>query len=147
MSSTTGKPRNRRYVYSWYHRESRSCAGENIEHQNEYKRRSSSSAGTYVYTRTAAAVPPVYVLVLYFLASAASSFSAVILVMYLRFRGCPVVLDVELSVSAWYHKSRRVVLRARRLLLLLLLTAQSKERRLAVCGITFKPASNGAETK
>ena len=81
---------------------------------------------TYVYTRTAAPVPPVYVFVLYFLASAASSFStAVILVcMYLRFRGCPVVLDIELSLSAWYHKTRRVLLRARRLLLLLL-TAES----------------------
>ena len=67
--------------------------------------------------------------------------------MYLRFRGCPVVLDIELSVSAWYHKTRRVLLRARRLLLLLLLTAESKEWRLAVCGITFKPASNGAEAK
>ena len=67
--------------------------------------------------------------------------------MYLRFRVCPAVLDIELSVSAWYHKTRRVLLRARRLLLLLLLlTAESKER-LAVCGITFKPASNGAETK
>ena len=68
--------------------------------------------------------------------------------MYLRFRGCPVVLDIEVSVSAWYHKTRRVLLRAGRLLLLLLLlTAESKERRLAACGITFKPASNGAETK
>ena len=57
------------------------------------------------------------------------------------------MLDIELSVSAWYYKTRRVLLRARRLLLLLLLTAESKERRLAVCGITFKPASNGAETK
>ena len=56
------------------------------------------------------------------------------------------VLDIELSMSAWYHKTRRVLLRARRLLLLLLLTAESKERRLAVCGITFKPASNGSET-
>ena len=65
--------------------------------------------------------------------------------MYRRFRGCPVVLDIELSVSAWYHKTRAVLLRARRLLQLLLLTAESKERRLAVCGITFKPASNGAE--
>ena len=65
--------------------------------------------------------------------------------MYLRFRGYPVVLDIELSVSAWYHKTRRVLLRARRLLLLL--TAESKERRLAVCRITFKLASNGAETK
>ena len=56
--------------------------------------------------------------------------------MYLRLRGCPVVLDIELSVSAWYHKTRCVLLRARRLLLLLLLTAESKERRLAVCGHT-----------
>ena len=43
--------------------------------------------------------------------------------MYLRFRGCPVVLNIELSVSAWYQKSRHVLLRARRLLLLLLLPA------------------------
>ena len=64
--------------------------------------------------------------------------------MYLRLRDCPVVLDIELSVSAWCHKTRRV-LRARRLLPLLLLTAESKERRLAVCGITFKLASNGAK--
>ena len=67
--------------------------------------------------------------------------------MYLRFRGCPVVLDMELSVIAWYQKTRRVLLRARRRLLLRLLTAESKERRLAVCGITFKPALNGAETE
>ena len=67
--------------------------------------------------------------------------------MYRRCRGCAVVLDIELSVSAWYHKTRRVLLRTWRLLLLLLLTAESKERRPAVCGITFKPASNGAETK
>ena len=68
--------------------------------------------------------------------------------MYLRFRGCLVVLDIELSVSTWYHKTRRVLLRAGRLLLLLLLlTTESKERRLAVFGIKFKPASNGAETK
>ena len=67
--------------------------------------------------------------------------------MYRRFRGCPVVIYIELSVSAWYHKTRRVLLRALRLLLLLLLlTSESKEQRLAVCGTTFKPASNGAET-
>ena len=88
---------------------------------------------TYVYTRTAAAAPPVYVLVLYFLASAASSLFCDTR-MYLRFRGCPVVLDIELSVSAWYHKTRRVLLRARRLLLLLL-TAESREQRRAVCGV------------
>ena len=58
--------------------------------------------------------------------------------MCLRFRGCLVVLDIELSVSAWYHKTRRVLLRVRRLLLLMLLTAESKGRRLAVCGKTFK---------
>ena len=46
--------------------------------------------------------------------------------MYLRFRGCPVVLDIELSVSAWYQKTRRVPLRARRLLLLLLLLAAER---------------------
>ena len=59
---------------------------------------------------------------------------------YLRLRGCPVVLDIELSVSAWYHKTRRVLLRARRLLLLLL-TAEIRERRRAVCGVTFKLTS------
>ena len=65
---------------------------------------------------------------------------------YGRYRGCPVVLDIELSVSEWYHKTRRELLHARRLPLLLL-TAEGKQQRLAVCGITFKPASNGAETK
>ena len=29
-----------------------------------------------------------------------------LLVMCLRIRGCPVVLDIELSVSALYHKTR-----------------------------------------
>ena len=48
-----------------------------------------------------------------------------------------------LSGSAWYHT---VLLRARHLSLLLLLT-ESKERLLAVCGITFKLTSNEAETK
>ena len=61
--------------------------------------------------------------------------------MYLRFRGCPVVLDIELSVSAWYQKTRRALLRARCLVLLL------RERRCAVCGITLKFSCNGAETK
>ena len=61
--------------------------------------------------------------------------------MYLRFRGRPVVLDIELSVSAWYQKTRRVLLRARCLVLLL------RERRCAVCGITLKISCNGAETK
>ena len=89
---------------------------------------------TYVYTRTAAAAaaPPVYVLVLlnYFLASAASSFCADTR-MYLRFLGCPVVLDIELSVIAWYQKTRRVLLRARRLVLLLLVSAESRGVRCA----------------
>ena len=42
------------YIYSGvYHRRGsgRSCAGEKIEHQNEHKRRSSSSAGMHVYKR------------------------------------------------------------------------------------------------
>ena len=65
--------------------------------------------------------------------------------MNLWFRGCPVVLDIEVSVTAWHHKTRRVLLRAGRLLLVLLLTAESKEYPFAVCGITFKLASNGAE--
>ena len=105
---------------------------------------------TYVYTRTAAAAaaPPVHVLVLYTISGQRSFvFLCCDTRMYRRFRGCPVVLDIELSVSAWYHETRRVLLCARRLLLLLILAAESKERRLAVCGITFKPASNGAETK
>ena len=51
--------------------------------------------------------------------------------MYLRFRCCPVVLDIEPSVSALYHKTRRVLLRATSFLLLLL-TAESKKRRRAV---------------
>ena len=55
--------------------------------------------------------------------------------MYLRFRGCPVVLDIELFVSAWYHKARFALLRARRLLLLLLLTAESREHRAAACDV------------
>ena len=59
--------------------------------------------------------------------------------MYLRFRGCPVVLDIELCVRVWYHTTRRALLRARRLLLLRL-TAERKERRLAVCGLSFKLA-------
>ena len=29
--------------------------------------------------------------------------------MYLRLRGCPVVLDIELSVSAWYQKKESTV--------------------------------------
>ena len=78
----------------------------------------------YVYTRTAAG-PLVYVLLLYFLASAAP-FSTLIPRMYLRFRGCPVALGAELSVSAWYQTIRRVLLRARRLLLVLLLSAESR---------------------
>ena len=79
---------------------------------------------TYVCIRTATG-PPTDVWVVYFLASAAS-FSTVIPRMYLRFRGYPVVLDTELSVSARYQKTRRVLLRARRLLLLLLLSAESR---------------------
>ena len=39
-------------LHGLYHsRKSRSCAGDKIEHQNVYKRHSSSSGGTYVYKR------------------------------------------------------------------------------------------------
>ena len=69
------------------------------------------------------AVPLVYVLVVYFLASAASSSTVLYCDMCLRLRGCPVVLDIELSVCTWYQKTRCVLLRARRLLLLLRLAA------------------------
>ena len=63
--------------------------------------------------------------------------------MYLWFRGCPVVLDIELSVSSWYQKTRRALLHARCLLLLLLLLAvDNRERQCAVCGITFKITCN-----
>ena len=48
--------------------------------------------------------------------------------MCLRFRGCPVVLDIELSVSARYQKTR-VLLRARRLLLLLVAAASGGVRQ------------------
>ena len=67
--------------------------------------------------------------------------------MHLRFRGCPVVLDIELSVSARYQKTRRALLRASCLLLLLLLAADSRERRCAMCGITSKSTGDVAETK
>ena len=60
-------------------------------------------------------VQRVYVLVLYFPASEASSSTSD---KYLRFRGCPVVMDIELSVSARYLNTC-VLLRAQRLLLLL----------------------------
>ena len=46
--------------------------------------------------------------------------------MCLRFRGCPAVLDIELSVSARYQKTR--VLRARRLLRLLVAAASGGTR-------------------
>ena len=60
---------------------------------------------TYVCTRTAAAAaaaPPVYVLVLYtiFWPAQLRLFSSTDTRMYRRFRGCQVVLDIEVSVSA-----------------------------------------------
>ena len=70
-----------------------------------------------VVWRVVVAVPLVYVFlcsIFYFLASAAS-FSTCD--MCLRFSDCPVVLDIELSVSA-RHQKTRVLLCARRLLLL-----------------------------
>ena len=44
-------PNNPETGYTYHSRENRSCAGEKIEYQDEYKRYSSSSAGTYVYKR------------------------------------------------------------------------------------------------
>ena len=59
--------------------------------------------------------------------------------MYLRFRGCPVVLDIELYGRMVSEASTcTVLLRTRCLLMLLLLAADSKEWRCEVCGITFK---------
>ena len=85
-------------------------------------------------------VPLVYVVLLYFLASAALSSTAVICVC-LRFRGRPVGLDIELSVSARYQKTR-VLLRARRILLLLVAPTSA-----AVCGIIFKSTCNESQAK
>ena len=47
--------------------------------------------------------------------------------MCLRFQGCPVVLDVELSVSA-RHQKTRLLLRARRFPLLLVAAASGGVR-------------------
>ena len=99
---------------------------------------------TYVYTRTAAVAPPVRFDTL-FSGQRSFVFLCCDTRMYLRLRGCLVVVDIELSVSAWYHKTRRVLLHARRLLMLLL-TAESRERR-AVCGTPSKLTSNGAEAR
>ena len=43
--------------------------------------------------------------------------------MCLRFRGCPIVLDIELSVSARYHKTR--------------VLQRAQQQRAAACGINF----------
>ena len=89
----------------------------------------------YVYTRTAAAAaPPVYVWCsILFSGQRSFVFLCCDTRMYRRFRGCPVVLDIELSVSACYHKTQRVLLRARRLLMVLHL--ESREQRAAACGV------------
>ena len=91
-----------------------------------------------IRTRTAAG-PLVYVLVLSFLASAVSLSTTVIPRMYLRFQSCPLVLDIELSMSVWYQKTRRVLMRTRRLLLLLLLSAGSHGVR---CAVEWKQNNN-----
>ena len=66
-----------------------------------------------------AAAGLVYVFVPYFLFSRHSAASFSTCDMCLRFRGCPVVLDFELSVSARYQKTRVL-------------------QRAAVCGMNFK---------
>ena len=75
-------------------------------------------------------------LVLYFLFSRHSAASSSTCDMCLRFRGCPVELDIELFVSARHHKTR-VLLYARRLVLMLVAARQ----RAAVCGRNFKTTS------
>ena len=57
--------------------------------------------------------------------------------MCLRFRGCPVVLDTELSVSAWYQKKDSTCAAAREAYSVSA-AACSIEGWCAVCGITFK---------
>ena len=58
----------------------------------------------------APAAPPVYVLVVNTIFWPRRFVSLCCYTrMYRRFRGCPVVLDIELSVSAWYHKTRRAL--------------------------------------
>ena len=71
--------------------------------------------------------------IFHFLASAASSSTCdTYQVCVSGFGVVPVVLDIELSVSARYEKTR-VLLRARLLLL---------QQRAAVCGITFETTCN-----
>ena len=53
---------------------------------------------------------------------------------YLRFRGCRVVLDIELSVSARYNiPGKTCVLRARRLLLLLVAASGGVRHKFQSC--------------
>ena len=66
----------------------------------------------------------VYVLVLYFLFSRQRNFFS-LPVICVRFRGCPVVLDTGLSVSARYQRTR-VLLHAWRLLLLRCISERHK---------------------
>ena len=58
---------------------------------------------------------------------------------HLRFRGCPVLLHIELSVSARYQKTS-VQLRAQRLLLVAAASG-------SVCGINFKLTRNQSEAE
>ena len=67
--------------------------------------------------------------------------------MYLRFRGCPVVLDIEDYVSAWYRKTRRA--RYAREVSSDAATSGSRQQGEAVCCLrhTFKKSmQHGAET-
>ena len=62
--------------------------------------------------------------------------------MYLRFRACAVVLDIELSVRAWCQKTRHALYCCARGVFccccFLEQTAESGSVRCAVCGISFK---------
>ena len=56
MSSTTGQPRNRRYIRVSHQRKTKLRWPENsIEHQNVHRRRSSSSASIYIRVYTSEA--------------------------------------------------------------------------------------------
>ena len=87
--------------------------------------------------------------VFYFLASAASSSTCD---MCLRFRGCPVVLGIELSASAQYQQTR-VLLRARRVFCCSVAAASGINFKItcnevaAASGINFKITCNESKAK
>ena len=68
--------------------------------------------------------------------------------MYFRFRGCPVMLDVELYVSAWYHKTRCALYRCE--VSSAAAASGSRQQRSVVCVVRHNFQNYmqyGAETK